>query len=112
MSEDSTQDNLKDRAGNSTNPKPEQKGDALPLPDVDFTTFLLSLASSALVQFGDVPNPENGSKEENLPLAKHTIDVICMLQDKIKNGLTDAENKLLTDILYELRLKYVIKSKS
>jgi hypothetical protein len=82
----------------------------IPLPKVDFSTFLLSMASSALVQLGEVPSPESGTKEENLPLAKHTIDVICMLQDKIANGLTQEETRLLEGILYELRLKYVIKS--
>jgi hypothetical protein len=94
----------------------EQPGEAalnngeIPLPKVDFSTFLLSLASSALVQLGEVVSPENGKKEENLPLAKHTIDVLCMLQDKIANGLTPEETRLLEGILYELRLKYVIKS--
>jgi hypothetical protein len=82
----------------------------IPLPKVDFSTFLLSMASSALVQLGEVPSPENGKKEENLPLAKHTIDMLCMLQDKIANGLTQEETRLLEGILYELRLKYVIKS--
>ncbi|MDR2826394.1 MAG: DUF1844 domain-containing protein [Deltaproteobacteria bacterium] len=82
----------------------------IPLPKVDFSTFLLSMASSALVQLGEVPSPDSGNKEENLQMAKHSIDIICMLQEKIKTGLTPEETRLLDGILYELRLKYVIKS--
>ena len=83
----------------------------LKLPKVDFSTFLLSLASSALVHLGEVPNPETGKSNLDLHLAKHTIDVVSMLQDKIKNGLTGEEERLLEGILYELRMKYVIKAK-
>ncbi|MDL2314066.1 DUF1844 domain-containing protein [Desulfovibrio sp. OttesenSCG-928-C14] len=78
---------------------------------MDFATFILSMASSALVQLGEVPNPETGKSEENLKLAKHSIDIIQMLQDKIQNGLSEEETRLLEGILYELRLKYVIKAK-
>ena len=89
-------------------PNPEKEGQ-IPLPKVDFSTFLLSLASSALVHLGEVPNPESGKNEANLQLAKHTIDIVCMLQDKINNGLDAEEARLLEGILYELRMKYVLK---
>lgn len=85
--------------------------DGIPLPKVTFSTFLLSLASSALVQLGEVPSPESGKKEENLLMAKHSIDIINMLQDKIEKGLDDEEKRLLDGVLYELRMKYVIKSR-
>ncbi len=76
-------------------------------PKVDFSTFILSLASSALAHCGEVPNPETGKKCVDLQTAQHTIDVLVMLQDKLKNGLTEEEQKLMDGILYELRMKFV-----
>ncbi len=81
------------------------------MPQVTFTTFILSLASSALVQLGEVPDPESGKVQENLLMAKHTIDVLSMLRDKTKGGLDATESRMLDDLLYELRMKYVMKSK-
>lgn len=81
-----------------------------PLLEVTFSTFVLSLASSALVQLGEVPNPESGKTEVNPELARHTIDILCMLEDKTKNGLDPQETKLINGILYELRMKYVVNS--
>jgi len=89
----------------------EPKTDSIPLPQVTFTTFVLSMASSAMVQLGEVPNPETGKNEENLQIAKHTIDIIQMLQHKIENGLDAEEARLVEGILYELRMKYVLKAK-
>lgn len=80
-----------------------------PMPEVTFSTFVLSLASSALVHLGEVPSPDTGTTEANLPLAKHSIDVLDMLHAKTQNCLDDQERKLLESILYELRLKFVIK---
>lgn len=78
------------------------------LPEVTFSTFVLSLASSALVQLGEVPDPETGSTGENPSLARHTIDVLTMLEDKTSNGLTPDEARLLQGMLYELRMKFVV----
>lgn len=80
-----------------------------PMPEVTFSTFILSLASSTLVHLGEVPNPETGGIETNLQLAKHSIDVLEMLRDKTENGLEDQERTLLESILYELHMKFVIK---
>lgn len=80
------------------------------LPKVDFATFVLSLASSALVQLGEVPNPETGESEENLPVAKHTIDILAMLREKTAPCLSEEESRLMDGLLYELRMKYVIKA--
>ena len=54
------------------------------MPQVTFSTFILSLASSALVQLGEVPNPETGAFEKNLLVAKHTIDILEMLESKTR----------------------------
>ncbi|MBB5142318.1 DUF1844 domain-containing protein [Desulfovibrio intestinalis] len=80
-----------------------------PMPEVTFSTFILSLASSALVHLGEVPNPETGSMETSLPMAKHSIDVLEMLHMKTQNCLDDQERKLLESILFELRMKFVMK---
>ena len=82
-----------------------------PLPKVSFSTFVLSLSSSALVHLGEVPEPESGEIRENMPMAKHSIDILAMLQEKTKNGLDPDETRLLEGLLYELRMKYVMKTK-
>ena len=88
-----------------------QSPEEMTLPQVDFSTFVLSLASSALVQLGEVPNPETGKTGCCPEMARHTIDVLNMLNDKITNGLTEKEARLLQDVLFELRMKYVAASK-
>ncbi|EPR35443.1 protein of unknown function DUF1844 [Alkalidesulfovibrio alkalitolerans DSM 16529] len=81
------------------------------MPEVTFSTFVLSLASSALVHLGEVPEPSSGAMQEDLVLAKHTIDILCMLKCKTEKCLDADERKLLEDVLFELRMKYVAKSK-
>ena len=84
-----------------------EKKEQAPLPEVTFSTFVLSLASSALVHLGEVPNPETGSTSRNEDLARNAIDLLTMLDDKTRNGLSAEESKLMRDILYELRMKFV-----
>lgn len=81
------------------------------MPQVTFSTFILSLASSALAQLGEVPNPETGTLEPDLDMARHTIDVLNMLRDKTQACLDAEERQLLEGILYEVRMKYVIKTR-
>ena len=83
-----------------------------PLPAVDFHTFVLSLGSSALLHLGEIENPNDGVSQKDLPLAKHTIDILAMLEDKTKGNLTPAEEKLIESLLYDLRLRYVEATKS
>ena len=77
------------------------------LPEVTFSTFVISLGSSALVQLGEVPDPASGKKAPNPLMAKHIIDTLTMLQAKTANGLTKDEKSLLDSLLYELKMKYV-----
>ena len=86
------------------------RSDAHMLPEVTFSPFVLSLASSALVHLGEVPNPETGGTTRNEALARNAIDVLTMLDDKTRNGLTPEESKLMRDVLYELRMKFVARS--
>jgi len=78
-----------------------------PLPKVDFSSFILSLYSSGLVQLGKVEDPSTGKKSINLDLAKHTIDMIAMLEEKTKGNLTEDENNLLKALLTEIRIAFV-----
>lgn len=80
-------------------------------PKVTFSTFILSLSSSAMVHLGEVPEPETGQTSQNLPLAKHTIDILAMLKEKTCKCLDPEEAKMLDGLLYELRMTYVVKSK-
>lgn len=77
------------------------------LPPIDFATFVLSFASEALVQLGELPDPVDGQKRRNLALAKHNIDILGMLEAKTKGNLDAAEANVLTGVLYDLRVKYV-----
>ncbi len=77
------------------------------LPAVDFHTFVLSLGSSALLHLGELEHPDVGAPQKDLPLAKHTIDILVMLEEKTKGNLSPAEEKLISSLLYDLRLRYV-----
>ena len=82
-------------------------GDGPPLPEVTFATFIFSLGTSALVCLGELPDPNSNQLCPNLPLAKQTIDILGMLEQKTKGNLDGQEENLLGTLLYELRLKYV-----
>ncbi|HVZ73296.1 MAG TPA: DUF1844 domain-containing protein [Polyangia bacterium] len=87
-------------------PPPPEAGTAGP-GAVDFHTFVLSLGSSALMHLGELEVPGAGAAEKDLPLAKHTIDILSMLQQKTRGNLTPAEDKLIESLLYDLRLRFV-----
>jgi hypothetical protein len=78
-----------------------------PLPEIDFTHFIFSLSTSALIQLGEVQDPFTEKTAKNLPLAKQTIDLIGMLKEKTKGNLTPDEGKMIEYILYDLRMRYV-----
>ena len=89
----------------------ERSKSCFQLPEMSFSTFILSLSSSALVHLGETPDPDSGEVREAPQLAKHTIDILGMLQCKFEKGLEPDEKKLLGDVLYSLRMKYVNKIK-
>ena len=78
-----------------------------PLPEIDFTHFVFSISTSALIQLGEVQDPFTQKTAKNLPLAKQTIDLIGMLKEKAKGNLSPEEEKLIESILYDLRMRYV-----
>jgi hypothetical protein len=87
---------------------PEQDASAQgPLPEIDFTNFVLSLSTSALIQLGEIQDPFTQKLAKNLPLAKQTIDLIGMLKEKTKGNLSAEEEKVVEYILYDLRMRFV-----
>jgi hypothetical protein len=77
------------------------------LPPLDFSTFVLSLASTAMVHLGQLPGPEGEEVHRDLPAAKQAIDMINMLEEKTRGNLDESEEKLLRTVLYDLRVAYV-----
>jgi hypothetical protein len=77
-------------------------------PAIDFATFVMSLASSALMHMGEMERPQGEQDASaSLALARQTIDILGMLSDKTRGNLSDDEAKLLQHLLFDLRLKFV-----
>ena len=89
----------------------EQDTQRIPLPEVNFNSLIFSLSSSALLNMGDIAEPQTGERKKDLPMAKYSIDIISMLQEKTKGNLTEEEHKFLDSILADLRLRYVKAAK-
>jgi hypothetical protein len=81
------------------------------LPEVSFSSFILSLSTSALVHLGEVPDPVTQKMDKHLPLAKQTIDLLGMLMEKTKGNLSDDEEKMMEHLLADLRWRYVREAK-
>ena len=78
---------------------------------ISFSTFILGLASTALIHLGEAPNPETGRVERELTLARQSLDLLSMLHEKTRGNLSDEESRLFTNILTDLRLRYVEANK-
>lgn len=76
-------------------------------PSMNFETFVLSLGTATLVSLGEIDSPVSGKKEKNALSAKQHIDILEMLSEKTKGNLSESEARLLQQILYEVRLKFV-----
>ena len=79
----------------------------MPQPEITFTSFLISLSSSAFIHLGDIPDPTTGETKQDLPLAKQTIDLLGLLRDKTRGNLLEEEEKLFDHLLYDLRMRYI-----
>jgi len=80
-------------------------------PSIDFNTFVLSLSTSALMHLGEL----SGADEDvtiNLAHAKHSIDCIALLEEKTTGNLTGEEERLINEVLYDLRLRFVAAKKA
>jgi hypothetical protein len=85
----------------------EEKDAGYQFPEINFATFIFSLNSSALMSLGIIDDPGSGKKVKNLVLAKQTIDILGMLEEKTRGNLTKDEESMLKNILYDLRMIYV-----
>jgi hypothetical protein len=77
------------------------------LPEINFSTFIISLSTQALMHLGEIANPLIGKVEVDRPVAKQMIDIIGMLREKTRGNLNSGEDRLIEDILFDLRMKYV-----
>lgn len=76
-------------------------------PALDFASFILSLSTQTFIHFGDLADPLTKKVEKNLALAKQTIDLLGLLEEKTRGNLTPDEDGLLKNLLYDLRMRYV-----
>lgn len=82
------------------------------LGPVDFSTHILSLASTALIALGKMPAPDGSKPPIDVETARHLIDVLGMLEQKTKGNLDEAEQKLLASLTYDLRVAFVDAQKA
>ncbi len=91
-----------EEARNREEPRREQ-----PMPEMNFSNFVISLSTSVMLHFGDFPDPATKKAERNLVAAKQTIDILGMLKEKTKDNLEPDEQGLLDAMLFELRMRFV-----
>lgn len=81
------------------------------IPKPDFLTYLHGFVTQILIHLGEVDNPIQGGRTVNFQLAKHSIDLLQIISDKTEGNLSDEEKTFLGSALYDLRMKYVAKSR-
>jgi hypothetical protein len=77
------------------------------LAEINFSTFVISLSTQALMHLGEIPSPLTGKVERDFAVAKQMIDILGMLKDKSRGNLDEQEARLMEDVLYDLRMRYV-----
>ncbi|HEY7173054.1 MAG TPA: DUF1844 domain-containing protein [Vicinamibacterales bacterium] len=78
------------------------------MSELSFTAFVISLASSAAIHFGDMPDPQSGQLQPaDLEGAQQMIDILSLLEEKTRGNLTAEERQVLEQVLYELRMRYI-----
>lgn len=104
----------KPSAGEKPQPasRPEPSGHTATRPEegafpVNFSSFILSLATSALIHLGEEANPATGEKSVQLPMARQVIDLLSLLEAKTKGNLSKEEEALIAQVLFTLRMKFV-----
>ena len=85
---------------------PDGKGRCV-MPEVSFSTFIMSLNTSVLYHLGELSDPETGQKSVNVDLARHAIDTLVVLEQKTKGNLTEEESELMRNILYDVKMRFV-----
>ena len=77
------------------------------LPEIDFSTFVISLSTQALMHLGEIADPISGKIDADITVAKQMIDILGMLKDKTRGNLNSNEDRMIEGILFDLRMKYV-----
>jgi hypothetical protein len=101
-----SKEEVDEQKSRETSESVETKAEAQ-LPEINFATFIFSLNSSVFVHLGLIEDPATGKKDKNLSLAKQTIDILGMLEEKTSGNLSKEEENMLKNILYDLRILYV-----
>ncbi|MBI3182482.1 MAG: DUF1844 domain-containing protein [Myxococcales bacterium] len=78
---------------------------------IEFSTFVLGLASTALIHLGEAPHPEAGEPKLDLVLARQSLELLSLLREKTKGNLTPEEERLFEGVLADLRFRFVEASK-
>ncbi len=78
-----------------------------PMPPIDFNTFVLSMASATFIDLGEIEGPDGKKHPPNLHVARHHIDLLAMLAEKTRGNLTGEEERLLIQVLHDLRMRFV-----
>ena len=108
---ESSAEEAKSETGDPSGQNADDSDSFPPLPEINFSTFVFSLNQSALMNLGVIADPATGERVKNIPLAKQTIDILGMLEEKTKGNLTPDEANMLKSILYDLRMIFVQHSK-
>lgn len=90
-----------------TEPDREPEDRREELPSINFSMFIISLSTQALMHLGEMDDPVTGQVEKDVAVAKQTIDIIGMLGEKSRGNLDESEEKLVQEVLYNLRMRYV-----
>ena len=85
---------------------PDREGRCV-MPEVSFSTFVMSLNTSVLYHLGELPDPETGKTVLNIDLARHAIDTLVVLEQKTKGNLSEEESELMKNILYDVKMRFV-----
>jgi hypothetical protein len=88
-------------------PEINREGRQETLAEMNFSTFVISLSTQALMNLGEIASPISGKVETDVAVAKQMIDILGMLREKTRGNLNAGEERLMEDILFDLRMKYV-----
>lgn len=77
-------------------------------PPIDFTTFILSMSTSCMIQLGEIADPD-GQTATDLDAARNTIEILQMLDRKTEGNLSGEEDRMLAHVLSDLRERYLKK---
>lgn len=97
-------ENASSRPAGSVEAPPSERATS---SEINFSTFVISISTQALMHLGEIPNPVDGKVEKDVLVAKQMIDIMNVLREKTQGNLDQAEQKLLEDALYDVRMRYV-----